>query len=151
MCLPSRRHLVPCDVFFRCLSFPQFPLCSRMISYYIVTFNSVLAFKGSRMMRHGVAKCQKTKQCSAHKRIMILQWSSKWMYCPARSRVIMNWHQSGWVHELRAYFGFFKFARSCESILRFYSYNGATNYLKCKTGGLQGDPPFLLYHYGLQD
>jgi hypothetical protein len=44
------------------------------------------------------------------------------------------------VHELRVYFGFFKFARTCESILRFYSYNGATNYLKLKTGGLQGDP-----------
>jgi hypothetical protein len=31
------------------------------------------------------------------------------------------------VHELRAYFGFFKLARTCESILRFYSYNRATN------------------------
>ncbi len=31
------------------------------------------------------------------------------------------------VHELRAYSGFFKLARTCESILRFYSYNGATN------------------------
>jgi hypothetical protein len=37
------------------------------------------------------------------------------------------------VHELRAYFGFFKFARACESVLRFYSYDGATNYLKLKT------------------
>ena len=50
------------------------------------------------------------------------------------------------VHELRAYFGFFKLARTCESILRFYSYDGATNYLKCKTGGLQGDPPeFMVF------
>jgi hypothetical protein len=50
------------------------------------------------------------------------------------------------VHELRAYFGFFKLARSCESILRFYYYNGVTNYLKCKTGGLQGDPPeFMVF------
>ena len=37
------------------------------------------------------------------------------------------------VYELRAYFGFFKLARTCESILRFYSYDGATNYLKLKT------------------
>jgi hypothetical protein len=43
------------------------------------------------------------------------------------------------VHELRAYFGFFKLARACESVLRYYSYDGATNYLKLKTGGLQGD------------
>jgi hypothetical protein len=48
------------------------------------------------------------------------------------------------VHELRAYFGFFKLARTCESILRFYSYNGATNYLQLKTGGLQGDPPAFM-------
>jgi hypothetical protein len=31
---------------------------------------------------------------------------------------------------------FFKLARSCETILRFYSYDGATNYVKCRTGGL---------------
>jgi hypothetical protein len=43
------------------------------------------------------------------------------------------------VHELRAYFGFFKLARACESVLRFYSYDGDTNYLKPKRGGLQGD------------
>ena len=50
------------------------------------------------------------------------------------------------VHELRTYFGFFKLARTCESILRFYSYDGATNYLKLKTGGLQGDPPeFMVF------
>ena len=50
------------------------------------------------------------------------------------------------VHELRAYFGFFKLARTCESILRFYSYDGVTNYLKLKTGGLQGDPPeFMVF------
>jgi hypothetical protein len=30
------------------------------------------------------------------------------------------------VHELRAYFGFFKLARTCETILRYYSYDGAT-------------------------
>jgi hypothetical protein len=40
------------------------------------------------------------------------------------------------VHELWTYFGFFKISRTCESILRFYSYNGVTNYLKLKTGGL---------------
>ena len=39
------------------------------------------------------------------------------------------------VHELRVYFGFFKLARACESVLRFYSYDGTTNYLKLKTGG----------------
>ncbi len=49
------------------------------------------------------------------------------------------------VHELRDYFGFFKLARACESILRFYSYDGSTNYLKLKTGEraqhfLQSDP-----------
>ncbi len=50
------------------------------------------------------------------------------------------------VHELRAYFGFFKIGRTCESILRFFSYDGVTNYLKLKTGGLQGDPPeFMVY------
>jgi hypothetical protein len=41
------------------------------------------------------------------------------------------------VHELRTYFGFFKLVRTCDSILRFYSYDGPTNYVKCKTGGLQ--------------
>ena len=45
------------------------------------------------------------------------------------------------VHELRAYFGFFKMSRTCETILRIYSYDGDTNYVKCKTGGLQGDSP----------
>jgi hypothetical protein len=49
------------------------------------------------------------------------------------------------VHELRAYFGFFKLAHTCESILRFYSCNGATNYLKLKTGGLQSDPEFMVF------
>jgi hypothetical protein len=50
------------------------------------------------------------------------------------------------VHELRAYFGFFKLARKCETILRYYSYDGATNYVKCKTGGLQGDSPeFMVF------
>jgi hypothetical protein len=44
------------------------------------------------------------------------------------------------VHELRVYFGFFKLTHTCESILHFYSYNGVTNDLKLKTGGLQGDP-----------
>jgi hypothetical protein len=34
------------------------------------------------------------------------------------------------VHELRTYFGFFKLGRTCESVLRFYSYDGSTNYLK---------------------
>ena len=50
------------------------------------------------------------------------------------------------VYELRAYFGFFKLARTCETILRYYSYDGATNYVKCKTGGIQGDPPeFMVF------
>jgi hypothetical protein len=50
------------------------------------------------------------------------------------------------VHELRTYFGFFKLRRTCESILRFFSYDGATNHLKLKAGGLQGDPPeFMVY------
>ena len=50
------------------------------------------------------------------------------------------------VYELKAYFGLFKLARTCETILCFYSYNGSTNYVKCETGGLQGDPPeFLVF------
>ncbi len=50
------------------------------------------------------------------------------------------------VHELRAYFGFFKMTLTCESTLRFFSYDGATNYLKLRTGGLQDDPPeFMVY------
>ena len=50
------------------------------------------------------------------------------------------------VHELRTYFGFFKLVHTCESILCFYSYDGSTNYLKCKTGGLQDDPPeFMVF------
>ncbi len=50
------------------------------------------------------------------------------------------------VHELRAYFGFFKLVRTCESDFRFFSYDGVTNYLKLRTGGLQGDPPeFMVY------
>jgi hypothetical protein len=50
------------------------------------------------------------------------------------------------VHELRAYFGFFKLGRTCESILHLFSYDGTTNYLKLKTGRLQGDPPeFMVY------
>ncbi len=43
------------------------------------------------------------------------------------------------VHELRVYFGFFKLAHTCESILRFYTYDGVTNYVKCKTGELQDE------------
>jgi hypothetical protein len=50
------------------------------------------------------------------------------------------------VHELRTYFGFFKLAHTCESTLRFFSYDGDTNYLKLRTGGLQDDPPeFMVY------
>jgi hypothetical protein len=45
------------------------------------------------------------------------------------------------VHELRTYFGFFKLTHTCETILRYYSYDGTTNYVKCKTGGLHGDSP----------
>jgi len=37
------------------------------------------------------------------------------------------------VHELRTYFGFFKLAHTCESILRFFSDDDDTNYVKCKT------------------
>ncbi len=50
------------------------------------------------------------------------------------------------VHELRVYFGFFKLTHTCESTLRFSSYDGDTNYLKLRIGGLQGDPPeFMVY------
>ncbi len=45
------------------------------------------------------------------------------------------------VHELRTYFGFFRLQRTCETILRFYSYDGVTNYIKCRTEELQGDSP----------
>jgi len=48
------------------------------------------------------------------------------------------------VHELRAYFGFFKLAHACESVLRFYSYDGATNYLKLKTGDAQNSWYFTM-------
>ncbi len=51
------------------------------------------------------------------------------------------------VHELRAYFRFFKLARTCESTLRFFSYDGTTNFLKLRTGGLQGDPPEFMVHF----
>jgi hypothetical protein len=47
------------------------------------------------------------------------------------------------VHELKVYFGFFRLQRTCETILRFFSYDGVTNYVDSKeivrTGGLQGD------------
>jgi hypothetical protein len=43
------------------------------------------------------------------------------------------------VHELRVYFGVFKLAHTCESILCFYTYDGVTNYVKCKTGELQDE------------
>ena len=50
------------------------------------------------------------------------------------------------VYELRVYFGFFKLTLTCETILRFYSYDGTTNYVKCKTGGVQVDPPeFMVF------
>jgi hypothetical protein len=50
------------------------------------------------------------------------------------------------VHELRACIGFFKLTHTCESTLRFFSNDGATNYLKLRTGGLQDDPPeFMVY------
>jgi hypothetical protein len=39
------------------------------------------------------------------------------------------------IDELRTYFGFFMLGRTCESILRFSSHDGVTNYLKLKTGG----------------
>jgi hypothetical protein len=43
------------------------------------------------------------------------------------------------VHELKSYFGFFRLQRTSETILRFYSYDGGTNYVRCRTCGLQGD------------
>ena len=54
------------------------------------------------------------------------------------------------VYKLRAYFGFFKRVYTCETILCFYSYDGAVNYVKCKTGGLQGESTGIhgfLSHY----
>ena len=36
-------------------------------------------------------------------------------------------------YKLRSYFGFFKLAHTCETILRFYSYDDSTNYVKCST------------------
>ena len=48
------------------------------------------------------------------------------------------------VYELRTYFGIFKFAHTCETILRFYSYDGSTNHVKFNTGGLQGVKAFCL-------
>jgi hypothetical protein len=44
------------------------------------------------------------------------------------------------VYKLHSYFGFFKLARACETILRFYSYDVVTNYVKYRTWGLEGDP-----------
>ena len=50
------------------------------------------------------------------------------------------------VHELKSYFGFFKLQRTRETILRFYSCDGATNCTKCRTGGLHGDcPEFMIF------
>ena len=50
------------------------------------------------------------------------------------------------VYELRAYFDFFfKLAHTCETILNFYFYDEATNYVKYNTGGLQGDPPEFIF------
>ena len=50
------------------------------------------------------------------------------------------------VDDLRSYFGFFNLTHTCETILRYYSYDGTTNYVKCKTGGLQDDPPeFMIF------
>jgi hypothetical protein len=45
------------------------------------------------------------------------------------------------------YFEFIKLTHTCESILCFFSYDGVTNYLKLKTGGLQGDPPEFMVYY----
>jgi hypothetical protein len=50
------------------------------------------------------------------------------------------------VHELKAYFGVCRLQRTCEAILRLYSYNGATNHIRCRTGGLQEDcPEFMVF------
>ncbi len=58
------------------------------------------------------------------------------------------WHQH-WRRfwdELKANFGFFRLQRTCETILRFYSYDGSTNYVRFRTGGLQGDyPEFMIF------
>ena len=43
------------------------------------------------------------------------------------------------VYELKAYCGFFRLQRACETILHFYSYDGTTNYVRFRTEGLQGD------------
>jgi hypothetical protein len=52
------------------------------------------------------------------------------------------------VHELKASFGFFRLQSTCETILRFYSYDGSTNYVRCRTGGLQGDyPEFMIFWF----
>jgi hypothetical protein len=55
------------------------------------------------------------------------------------------------VNELKSYFGFFRLQRhvTCETILRFYLYDGPTNYVLCRTGvqrGLQVDcPEFMVF------
>jgi hypothetical protein len=50
------------------------------------------------------------------------------------------------VYELRSYFGFFKLARACETILRFYSYDVVTNYVKYRTGGHEVYwPEFMIF------
>ena len=48
------------------------------------------------------------------------------------------------IHELRSYFGFFRLQRTFETILRFFSYDGATNYIKCRTGGYRGECPEMM-------
>ncbi len=49
------------------------------------------------------------------------------------------------VHDLKAYFVFFRLQPTCETILGFDSYDGATNYVRCRTGGLQGDCPEIMF------
>ncbi len=46
------------------------------------------------------------------------------------------------VYELKAYFGFFRLQRTCETIPRFYTYDGTTNYVRCRTGTFQTSRKF---------
>jgi hypothetical protein len=45
------------------------------------------------------------------------------------------------VYEVWSHCVFFKLARACETIFRFYSYDGVTDYGKYRTWGIQGDCP----------
>jgi hypothetical protein len=49
------------------------------------------------------------------------------------------------VYELKAYFGFFRIQHTCETILRFYSYDGTTNYVRYRTGDFKEIDQSLWY------